>query len=66
MYDSRLNLSNQVVTEVKQYVLDSIQYAFALHLQRFRNAYALGKKFAACSCNFTNGTKISPDLILSE
>ena len=41
------------VTEVKQYVLDNVQVAFAKHLPQFRKAFALGKEFAN---NVTNET----------
>ena len=34
------------ITEVKQYVLDNIQVAFAKHLPQFRKAFAIGKTFA--------------------
>ena len=37
---------NIKIIEVKEYVLDSIQVAFAKHLLRFRKAYAIGKEFA--------------------
>ena len=33
-------------TEIKQYVLDNIQVAFAKHLPQFRKAFAIGKEFA--------------------
>ena len=39
------------VTEVKQFVLDNIQVAFAKHLPQFRKAFAIGKDFAK---NITN------------
>ena len=32
--------------DVKQYVLDNVQVAFAKHLPQFRKAFAIGKKFA--------------------
>ena len=41
------------VTEVKQFVLDNIQVAFAKHLPQFRRAFAIGKDFAK---NVTNET----------
>ena len=34
------------VTEVKQFVLDNVQVAFAKHLPQFRKAFAIGKDFA--------------------
>ena len=34
------------VIEVKQFVLDNIQVAFAKHLPQFRKAFAIGKDFA--------------------
>ena len=34
------------ITEVRQYVLDNIQVAFAKHLPQFRKAFAIGKDFA--------------------
>ena len=34
------------VTEVRQFVLDNIQVAFAKHLPKFRKAFAIGKDFA--------------------
>ena len=37
---------NFKVTEVKQFVLDNIQIAFAKHLLKFRKAFAIGKEFA--------------------
>ena len=41
------------VTEVKQFILDNIQVAFAKHLPQFRKAFAIGKDFAK---NITNET----------
>jgi len=41
------------VTEVRQFVLDNIQVAFAKHLPQFRRAFAIGKDFAK---NVTNET----------
>ena len=38
--------SNIAIDEVRQYILDSIQLAFAKHLPRFRKAIAIGDKFA--------------------
>ena len=40
-------------TEVRQYILDNIQVAFAKHLPQFRKAFAIGKDFAK---NITNET----------
>ena len=37
---------NFKITDIKQYILDNIQNAYAMHLHRFRKAYALGKEFA--------------------
>ena len=34
------------VPEVKQFVLDNVQVAFAKHLPQFRKAFAIGKDFA--------------------
>ena len=34
------------VTEVKQFILDNIQVAFAKHLPQFRKAFTIGKEFA--------------------
>ena len=34
------------ITEVRQYILDNIQVAFAKHLPQFRKAFAIGKDFA--------------------
>jgi hypothetical protein len=44
---------NFKVTEVKQYVLDNIQVAFAKHLPQFRKAFAIGKDFAKKITNET-------------
>ena len=44
---------NIQITEVKQYILDNIQVAFAKHLPQFRKAFAIGKDFAK---NITNET----------
>jgi len=41
------------VTEVKQFVLDNIQVAFAKHLPQFRKAFAIGKNFAKKVTNET-------------
>ena len=41
------------ITEVKQYILDNMQIAFAKHLTQFRKAFAIGNKFAK---NITNET----------
>ena len=41
------------ITEVKQYILDNMQIAFAKHLPQFRKAFAIGNKFAK---NITNET----------
>lgn len=38
--------SNIKPDEVKQYMLDSLQVAFAKHLPKFRKAFAIGQKFA--------------------
>ena len=44
---------NFKITEVKQYVLDNIQVAFAKHLPQFRKAFAIGKDFAKKITNET-------------
>ena len=41
------------VTEVKQFILDNIQVAFAKHLPQFRKAFAIGKDFAKKITNET-------------
>ena len=41
------------VTEVRQFVLDNIQVAFAKHLPQFRKAFAIGKDFAKKVTNET-------------
>ena len=41
------------ITEVRQYILDNMQVAFAKHLPQFRKAFAIGKDFAK---NITNET----------
>ena len=41
------------ITEVRQYVLDNIQVAFAKHLPQFRKAFAIGKNFAKKITNET-------------
>ena len=41
------------VTEVKQFILDNIQVAFAKHLPQFRKAFAIGKDFAKDITNET-------------
>ena len=40
-------------SDAKQYVLDSIQVAFAKHLPQFRKAFAIGKDFAKDITNET-------------
>ena len=45
--DIEINLPEpDTVTDVKQFVLDNIQVAFAKHLPQFRKAFAIGKEFA--------------------
>ena len=41
------------ITEVRQYMLDNIQVAFAKHLPQFRKAFAIGKDFAKKITNET-------------
>ena len=41
------------ITEVKQYILDNMQIAFAKHLPQFRKAFAIGKDFAKKITNET-------------
>ena len=41
------------ITEVRQYILDNIQVAFAKHLPQFRKAFAIGKDFAKKITNET-------------
>jgi hypothetical protein len=42
------------LSEVKQYILDNIQVAFAKHLPLFRKAFAIGKDFAKKVTNDSN------------
>ena len=42
------------VAEIKQFVLDNVQVAFAKHLPRFRKAFAIGKDFAEKVTNESN------------
>ena len=39
--------------EVRQYMIDNIQVAFAKHLPQFRKAFAIGKDFARKITNET-------------
>jgi hypothetical protein len=41
------------VTEVRQFVLDSIQIEFARHLPKFKKAFNIGKDFAKKITNET-------------
>ena len=41
------------IPEVRQYILDNIQVAFAKHLPQFRKAFAIGKDFAKKITNET-------------
>tara|TARA_Y100000310_G_scaffold284062_1_gene306489 strand:- start:843 stop:1076 length:234 start_codon:yes stop_codon:yes gene_type:complete len=52
--DIEINLPEpDTVTDVKQFVLDNIQVAFARHLPQFRKAFAIGKDFAKKITNET-------------
>ena len=41
------------ITELRQYILDNMQVAFAKHLPQFRKAFAIGKDFAKKITNET-------------
>ena len=41
------------ITELRQYILDNMQVAFAKHLPQFRQAFAIGKDFAKKITNET-------------